>query len=126
MKVNKEKLREHAQITFEAFPEYTQVRGNLIFSGDDAQDRADEDRVIERLNQGDIAAWFVAEVTASLDGFTGIAYLGTCSYDSLDQFTSEKDDYYRDMVDEALEALAKDIDASARRFKTLKKLGVIS
>lgn len=124
MKINKSKLREHAQITFEALPEDTQVRGNLIVSGDDAQDRADEDRIIERLNQGDIAAWFVAKVTASLDGFTGIAYLGECSYDSLDQFT-QSGDYYQDMVGEALDKLAKEIEASARRFKTLKKFGVI-
>ncbi len=49
-------------------------------------------------------AWFCAKVSAWKDGEEmGVDYLGACSYDTVEDFyTKYKDDYFKDMVNEAL------------------------
>jgi hypothetical protein len=58
--------------------------------------------------------FFCAAVTAWKDGEErGAAYLGACSYFTIEEFyTKYKDDYFADMVEEALEE-AKENEAKA-------------
>lgn len=110
-------LKNNAVIYFDPQNEDTPVRGNALASGDDAIDNECEDKIIERLNQGDLSAWFCAKVTAECFGFKESAYLGACCYNSFEEFQS--DDYYKDMVSEAIEQLA---DALIRKQSVLKTL----
>jgi hypothetical protein len=50
------------------------------------------------------SAWFCAKVSAWKDGKElGTAYLGCCCYKTTEEFyTTYKDDYFADMVEEAL------------------------
>lgn len=95
------------------------VRGNISVSGDDVFDRTVEDAVIERLEYGDIWAWFRAHVvvTTSVEGvpFTGHAYLGGCSYDDRDDFMESAADYLRDLRDEALADLRTELNRVIKR-----------
>lgn len=62
------------------------VRGNAVASGDDAFDKATEDRILADLDLGNDYAWALVKVTASVEDmgqrFVGTAYLGACSYES--------------------------------------------
>lgn len=73
-------------MTFEALEEDVEVYGNAIASGDDEVDREVERLIFERLDRGDIYAWFCAKVTATWRGFEGTAYLGACSYENAEDF----------------------------------------
>lgn len=67
-------------------PEDMPVRGNAIASDDEAFDKEVEDKILARLDRGEIEAWCLAVVTArvEIDGFVfaGVATLGGCSYES--------------------------------------------
>ena len=102
------------EFIFECEPEHTPVRGNLVVSGDDKQDRKDEDMIINELNSGNQWVWFCAKVTAKYKGFEGVDYLGCCSYESEADF--KKDGYFEDMKVQALEDLNRNI---ANTFKNL-------
>lgn len=103
------KLRESGQVefTFEALNEDTGVRGNALASGNDAEDKRAEDEILERLNRGDLAAWFTAKVTASFGGIESSDHLGCCSYTSFRDF--ENCETMADMEDQALYQLASEI-----------------
>jgi len=72
--------------SFRIAPDDMPVRGNAMASGDGAFDREVEDEIIARLNRGEVEAWCVVIVTATIkvDGqtFKGEAALGGCSYAS--------------------------------------------
>lgn len=85
-------------ITFRAAPE-VELPEN-IYENDPSQ----VNWVREQLARGNEAAWFIAEVTAELAGFTHTEYLCACSYNSFDEFISE-DGYFQDMANEATNAL---------------------
>lgn len=89
------------------------VRGNISASGDDALDKAVEDAIIDRLERGDLWAWFNAHVTVtvSVDGvpFMGHANLGGCSYADRDDFMESAADYLTDLRDEALADLTANV-----------------
>ena len=82
------------------------IRGNAMVSGDSEYDRKVENEIIERLDSGDIYAWFDAKVTVSIEvngvEFEGYDILGACSYTGLKQFL-ESGGYYDDMVQTALD-----------------------
>lgn len=84
------------------------VRGNALASGDDAADKAYEDEILARLDNGDVWAWASVEVeaTITIDGhtFTGSDYLGGCSYADAEGFVAEGG-YYQDMKAGALDRL---------------------
>lgn len=67
----------------------TLVRGSFA-SGDDASDKEDEDRILARLDVGDVWAWayVVVEARATIRGrtFVGSDGLGGCSYASEEDF----------------------------------------
>jgi len=91
-----------------AMTETLPIRGNVMASGDDAHDRAVEDRTLAELESGNVWAWCSVQVSVVLDGFTGEAYLGGCSYDSEESF--RKDAYFEDMVREARDDLARKLE----------------
>lgn len=109
MTIDIEKLRKVATITLTAEPDPTPLRGNALASGDPVADREYEDRLIARLNDGDIWAWCVVTVTASWNGVSASDSLGGNSYDGEDDFCQEGG-YYSDMVNEALGRLAMNLD----------------
>ena len=82
------------------------IRGNAMVSGNSKYDRKVENEIIERLDSGDIYAWFDAKVTVSIEvngiTFEGYDILGACSYTFLTQFL-ESSGYYDDMVQTALD-----------------------
>lgn len=87
---------------------------DLPVRGNDALDKAAEDSILERLERGDIWAWFCGHVavTTSVDGvpFVGHAYIGACSYDDRDDFMrANGDGYLRDLRDEALADLTANV-----------------
>jgi hypothetical protein len=61
-------------------PEDIPVRGNALVSGDDAEDKAQEDSIIADLRKGNQWAWCFVHVYAEFRGFKGDAGLGCCSY----------------------------------------------
>lgn len=110
-------LKNNAHISFDPQEEDVPVRGNALASGDDALDKECEDKIIERLNQGDLSAWFCAKVTAECFGFKESTYLGACSYDSFEQFQS--DEYYKQMIDDVLSELANTLIRKQSVLNTL-------
>lgn len=90
------------EYTIDAVMDDLQVRGNAIATGNDADDKACEDQIILRLNQGDIWAWASVKVTARWNGLEGIDYLGGCSYRDEKDF-KQPGGYYSDMKAEGRE-----------------------
>jgi hypothetical protein len=87
------------------------VRGNAFASGDDSEDKAVEDEILRRLDQGDDWAWAYVTVTATLDGtpqFKGQDSLGGCNYKNEADF-KQPGGYYDDMVKEARHNLIQNI-----------------
>src|SRR5690606_453924 len=77
------------EITYEieVIPEDTSVRGNYMCTEDAAQDKADEDAVLARLDAGEVEAWCTVKVTASVGEFSHSEYLGCCTLN--DTYTKE-------------------------------------
>jgi hypothetical protein len=86
------------------------VRGNAIASGDEAFDREVENKLIKRLEDGDIWAWCSVEVECSYKGLTASEYLGGCSYKSEKDFIKNSG-YYTDMVQTCLEDIQSQLEA---------------
>lgn len=118
------------EVFFASEEENIGVRGNISQSGDAAFDKAVEDAIIDRLERGDLWAWFCAHVavTTSVEGvpFTGHAYLGACSYDDRDDFMEAAADNLTDLRDEALadlrNTLKRAVKTGARASTLLKEL----
>lgn len=95
-------------------PEYTEVRGNVMDSGDDEADRAAEDEILERLEWNEWV-WCTVEVRATFDGISESDYLGCCSYESERDFR-ENSGYYQDMVEEARNRLEARLTALCEKL----------
>jgi hypothetical protein len=92
--------------TIECLPEDIAIRGNVLVSGDVAEDKQAEDEIIRQLKSGNDWAWCTVKVTARVEfDFFGVDYLGCCSYMSEDDF--KKGGYYEDMKANALNDLNK-------------------
>jgi hypothetical protein len=100
---------DQVNFTVEALPEDLPIRGNIMASGDDDVDKEVEETVIRQLENGNVWAWCIIEVTAEYKGYTGVDYLGGCSYRSRADF--EKDAYCKDMKRQAFEALLLSLQA---------------
>lgn len=107
------KIRYQIEIEQDDIP----VRGNAIASGDKATDKAVEDEIIERLDNGDTWAWCSVCVVAEAGGTEGRAYLGACSYKDEEDFRSGG--YYEQMQEEAKEDLMEQL---RRAKKTLEEI----
>jgi len=109
--INKDKINITLEITEEEFP----VRGNVIASGDDAYDKQVEDEILERLSDGDVWAWCVVTVKATVDGlegFEGIDCLGGCSFKDEQGF--KESGYYEDMKEAAIADLISKLKAASK------------
>ena len=102
---------ESVTYTLSVEPEYIPLEGNVLASGDDAEDTAAENAVRNELEAGNEWAWCVVTVTASHPGlpFVGRDTLGACSYASEDDFT-QPGGYYDDMKAEALRDLLSQVE----------------
>lgn len=90
--------------TVEVEQETTEICGYYA-SGDDAQDRADEQAIIDRVNSGDVWAWASVRVHAyaTIDGvqYEGVStWLGACSYADESDFCTPGS-YFDDLCAEA-------------------------
>lgn len=108
----------------EALQEDLQIEGNVLASGDKAEDKMAEQSVIDQLNSGNYWAWCTIKVTAHVEGIPeveGTDYLGGCSYKSEKDF--KKDGYYKDMCNTARDDLMtqlKSLKIKLNKFKQLK------
>ncbi len=83
-------------VTFKAVEDDASPKGHF-------EDAEIEEKIMQRLNDGDGAAWFTAVVTVSDEsGITGEDNLGGCDYNSFEEFMdSEKNMYWKDMINTA-------------------------
>ena len=84
-------------------------------SSDDEQTRK---WIRDELAAGNTWAWCEVRVRASWNGFVGEAYLGGCSYDSMDDFV-ENSGYWEDMCTEAFNDLLTALEEAARQLEPL-------
>lgn len=113
-----------AEVTFEVTIEAEDqpVRGNFA-SGDEEQDRADEQAIIDRLDRGDVEAWCGVIVTATWEApdgneYTGRASIWGCSLD--DSYTREVVADEHGMYEEALDDLNQRIACVVGKAKRLE------
>jgi hypothetical protein len=111
-------LRKHAEIVVECLPEDISIKGNVLASGDDAEDKLAEDSIREDLENGNEWAWCTIKVSLQWKGYEGVDYLGACSYKSKSDFI-EQDGYFPDMVASAFDDLVASIENDIESFKTL-------
>lgn len=86
-------------------------------SGEPEYDEEDRRQIIERIEQGDQWAWFRATVTVKWGMFEATDSLGGCNYASEEDFRN--DDYFANMVSEALDRLNEKIEEAARAISFL-------
>lgn len=77
------------------------VRGNAMASGNPEHDKRAEDKIIERLERGDVWGWASVRVVAFVPGYglEGDDHLGGCTYENEERF--KECPYYCDMIDAA-------------------------
>jgi hypothetical protein len=92
-------------------PEYIPLEGNVLASGNDAEDKAAENDVRTQLRAGNEWAWCCVTVEAHYPDFpfVGRDTLGACSYASEADFT-QPGGYFDDMKAEALRDLTAQVD----------------
>lgn len=106
-------------------PEDMPVRCNVMASGDDVLDKEAEDEIIARLDRDDYLAWCCVKVTATWKEWSGVVYLGCCSFDSEEDFTKLNSDYYDDLKETALEDLNRELVAAESKAKQTLQTVVI-
>lgn len=106
-------------------PDDTPVRGNALYSGDEATDRKCEDEILHRLDAGDTWAWASVKVEASIADsdvdITGTSYLGCCSYRNTRGFL--RGGYWPYMMREALASLKNHLQTAADAWNRLERKG---
>jgi hypothetical protein len=83
------------------------LEGNVLASGDDAEDRAAEEDVRVELEAGNPWAWCCVRVSVGWGELVGDDYLGGCSYASEEDF--RVGGYYADMCAEARRQLLEQL-----------------
>lgn len=99
--------------------ETSDVRGAFGYDTE-AENKAAEDAIIERLERGDLEAWCCVKVTATVGDFEGVAYLGCCTLD--DKYTAEQCAEAHGMKEEALEDLIANLRADARVGRSAERI----
>lgn len=108
----KQLTKNDVEIIVTAIPEDIPVRGNVLDSGNDDQDRQAENEVIEK-SRYSIWAWCCVKVTVSYKGLLSHdEYLGCCSYEDQADFIKNSG-YYDDMVEAGISELQKQLTALA-------------
>jgi hypothetical protein len=100
------------EITVTAIQDEIPVRGNAIVSGDDALDKQVEDKIIDRLNDGDVWAWASVCVKVTYLGLEAKEYIGGSCYEDENDFVKNSG-YYDDMVAAAID----DLNRQAQQMK---------
>jgi hypothetical protein len=75
-------------------------------------------KICDKYERGNEAAWFCAKVSVRFRGFEGTNYLGCCSYKSFKEFCSDESGYYVDMVNQCISQVNTEIQA--RNYETQK------
>ena len=97
-------MNDKYEVFFQALPEEISVKGNALASDNEKLNKEAEDEILQRLESGDIYAWFTAKVTVrDEDGNEASDYLGCCSYENEKDFRAGG--YFQDMVDECIRQL---------------------
>ena len=96
------------------------VRGNAMHSDDEGMDREYEDRILERLEVGDIWAWASVTVRASWGGFEGDDSVSGCNYKDEKDFRVP-DGYFGDLVAEAFGQLLKKVEEAGWEVEYVKE-----
>lgn len=112
---------DEVEFILEFEEEHIPVRGNVCASGDDEFDKQEEDKIIERLENGDYFAWCCVHMIARWEGFEGHDYLGGYTYKDEDDFKQEGG-YYEDMKVQALSDLNQRIHDMAMRILKLEEI----
>lgn len=99
------------------------VRGSFG-SGDDAQDREQEDYILRRLSLGDVWAWAYVRVTASAFGFRGADAVGACSYEGYQDF--RRGGYFEDLIEGARADLVRAVHEAQADCARAIKAGLIA
>lgn len=86
--------------------ETSDVRGAFGYDTE-AENKAAEDAIIERLERGDLEAWCCVKVTATVGDFEGVAYLGCCTLD--DKYGPEDCAWDHGMKEEAKSDLVREL-----------------
>lgn len=92
-------------------PDDCRVRGNVMVSGNDTADRAAENAVLERLNNGDISAWCGVVANVTISAWTGTASIWANTLD--DTYTAEMVAADHGLVEEAFNDLLRTLNAAA-------------
>ncbi len=92
--------------------EHVPVEGNVLASGDEAEDRAYEESILGRLRKGDTWAWAAVTVEARWRDYVGRDHLGCCTYADEGEFRAP-DGYYPQMCEEALAELNRVVQDAA-------------
>lgn len=100
--------KDNVTISIVPQPEYIPIEGNALASGDDKQDKAEENRIREKLKNGNIWAWCTVIVECTYKGLTAIDTLGCCSYANAEDF--KNGGYYDDMVANCIDNLQKQLN----------------
>ena len=105
MKIDPDRLRKVATITFEIEPEDRGFHGEV-------DDPECVKWIADQLARGNEWAWCTVKVSASYRGFVAHDYLGGCSYENRAAFM-QPGGYYDDMVTAALTELAQEFEKIA-------------
>lgn len=111
--------REMVVVTTNVEQEETTLVGNAMASGDPRVDKSVESWILEELAKGNYWAWCSVSVKVQYKHYEGVDHLGCCSYKDEDDFKTNGDYYYPDMIERALDELN---NAIARDFEVLKEL----
>lgn len=114
-------IKGKAELTVEALPEDTDVKGNAMASGNADLNRAWEDQILADLLEGKTWSWCTIKVTLRWHDWEGTDYLGCCSYRSKADFI-ENSGYFPDMVKTASEELFTNIENAGETFEILARV----
>ena len=107
MKINIDKLRDKVKFTFTAEGEDQSPEDHF----DCRETVAEVQKAIDdeaKYSWGPVPLWFCSKVVASYNGLSGeIQYLGCCSYETYEEYTSEKQGYYHDQCEQAFDSLVE-------------------
>lgn len=102
--------------SFEIHPEDVEIKGNVLASGNEKQDRDAEKWVEDQLRAGNDAAWCQVLVKARLmvdnEEFIGTASLGCCSYESEADLRKHVEP---DLQEEAMQDLITALERASKR-----------
>ena len=95
------------------YTEDTEIEGNILASGNDAEDKEAEEEVRRQIARGNMYAWCSVEVSAKWSIFSGRALLGCCSYVSEEDARKsvEEDGLKEQALDDLNRTLVATVDA---------------